>query len=749
MHPRCRVRSGPTAHPRRPIKEKCPAPPQGHRAELSNTTTMQKYQTDEQAPLQMVSFFKTVKSTQPAGEHAAADVLAMITNPPDAIREKVKKIRDLVSAGKDAAADAIKKTLPAVTFSGTFSKRGKAGLSAHSGLVVLDFDDLTEDRIQLLGEIIEDRIPVAFLFRSPSGSGLKVGVSVNPVPQNAAEHEKAFSIVEGVFTEAGFPPDKSGRDVCRLCFLSFDPDALVGFESHPLDVSGQSGTGGMADAGGRGKFDTAKVGSAGVSSIPECHADVRRHLASNNRERLLSKFGKPYIATRFKNEMPTAFRINERFMAARLAAEGQIVRDPDANSFFRYSSSSGLWENLTEDMLAGDAGGLIDAELRMGGDGALVPTVTGRMCREVVAHCRAMAEARDFFVDRPDIIVCANGALSVSALGIDRIPWSPNHRARHSIKVAFDPHADCPETQSRLMDLNFSPDDSATLWKYLGMILLGKNLVQRLLLIHGRQAGTGKSVAVNLATILSGGNVAQLRPHLLNDRFETSRYVGKSLLVAPDVSSGFMNSQAAQAVKTLVGGDMIQPEGKHEGASPSFKAEFPVLVTSNVDLFVYADTDTSAWRRRLIWLETSGKKPEKKIHNYEQVLWQKEAPGIFRRALEGLVQLYRDLQEVGDIRLTSDQERHVDVLLGQSNSVRSFVEECLAFGRGQDITKEELTTAYFDFCEVKGWKPSPDHGEKLKRMLQENHVLESSSVQRGGKAVRGYRGVSLRGLCAE
>jgi phage/plasmid-associated DNA primase len=676
-------------------------------------------------------------------------VVEQIAEPQKKVLVAIERVRALVAAGKIDEAGAVKKTLPAVTFSGVFAARKKSALLAHSGLVVLDFDHLEESAVARLAAFA-DKLPAVLRFISPSGAGVKVGVMVSPVPKTPEEHERAFRHVEGICKEAGFVPDKSGRDVCRLCFLSYDPDVKWNPEAGVIEIpretdteqSGPSGTEKVA-AGGGVEFGTAVVGVKLVDGLPEAPANAHLVNARAHREYLLSQFGPPYQVTRFDGEQATGFRINERFMAARLVAEGHFIRCPDAEKFYSYSRADGLWKPLSEEMLGAAAGRVIDGELRMGGAANLVPMVTGKMQREVVSHCRGFAEERGFFANRPELIVCQNGAVRVTADGAELVPWSLAHRARTAIPVSYDPKAECPETQSNLIDLNFSPEDSEVLWKYLGLVLLGKNLIQRLLLIHGNQGGTGKSILVNLATLLAGGNVAQLRPHLLSDRFETSRYVGKSLLVAPDVSSNFLSSQSAQAVKTLVGGDMLQHEGKHQGDAPTIKAEFPVIASSNLDIFVYSDTDVSAWRRRLIWLETSGNVPKKKIPDYETHLWRNESPGIFRRAVAGLVALHQDIRDVGDIRLSPKQERFVDVLLGQSNSVRTFCDDALVYGRGHDVGKAELHERYFAFCEGRGWKPAPDFAEKIKRTLAERHVLESSSVQRDGRAVKGYRGAAL------
>ena len=119
--------------------------------------------------------------------------------------------------------------LPAVTWSGTFpaGQRKAESLLDHSGHIVLDIDnDIDLDKVR---SDLTSHPNVAFAFISPSGTGIKPVVRVDPVPQNAAEHKAAFDAVLSLFSEyAEQDPTKlpAQRDVCRLCFLAHDPTAI-------------------------------------------------------------------------------------------------------------------------------------------------------------------------------------------------------------------------------------------------------------------------------------------------------------------------------------------------------------------------------------------------------------------------------------------------------------------------------------------------------------------------------------------
>ena len=118
--------------------------------------------------------------------------------------------------------------LPAVTFSGTFpkGKRKAKHLLAHSGLVTLDIDGLPTETLPDLFVSFSQHPHILLAFISPSGSGIKAVVRVNPLPTTDLEHKGAYAECLDVFddlaTEYEFTIDTTGKDCSRLCYLSYD-----------------------------------------------------------------------------------------------------------------------------------------------------------------------------------------------------------------------------------------------------------------------------------------------------------------------------------------------------------------------------------------------------------------------------------------------------------------------------------------------------------------------------------------------
>jgi len=128
------------------------------------------------------------------------------------------------------AVDTLKKKLPGVLWSGTFSSREKPvpeKLLAHAGLLCGDLDNL-DTRLDGVRSKLATSPHLFALFTSPTGNGLKAVFCVFCVPVNAERHAESFrAIANHVRQLTGEEIDAACKDIGRLCFVSFDPDALL------------------------------------------------------------------------------------------------------------------------------------------------------------------------------------------------------------------------------------------------------------------------------------------------------------------------------------------------------------------------------------------------------------------------------------------------------------------------------------------------------------------------------------------
>ena len=139
-----------------------------------------------------------------------------------------KDLIDIIRNNKDKTArNELKKDLPAICFSGTFSKRSDDAIIDHSGLICLDLDGYNSKN-ELFSDkkkISEDKY-VMSVFVSPSGNGLKVLVKI---PKDIENHKRYFDALGDHFNSPKF--DISTKNISRVCYESYDPDIYVNLES--------------------------------------------------------------------------------------------------------------------------------------------------------------------------------------------------------------------------------------------------------------------------------------------------------------------------------------------------------------------------------------------------------------------------------------------------------------------------------------------------------------------------------------
>jgi len=151
-------------------------------------------------------------------EVSLIDELELIRN--GFYRLQISNCRSYLKQGDLAGYKVAKKNLPAVTFSGTFNgAHKKDNLKTYSSLIVIDIDNL-DTNLDMLKEILMKDEYIISTWISPSGNGLKVLLAVNT---ESPTHKTAFDMLLIYFKKKyDLDIDKTGSDLCRLCYLSHD-----------------------------------------------------------------------------------------------------------------------------------------------------------------------------------------------------------------------------------------------------------------------------------------------------------------------------------------------------------------------------------------------------------------------------------------------------------------------------------------------------------------------------------------------
>jgi len=173
-----------------------------------------------------ITIFKDIKNTSQPFYREVEVVLRRIRE--GASKELVKNIRQETDKSKR---NLIKQSLPAICFSGEFTKRNDNSLSSHSGLICLDFDGYKNDKelLQEKEKLSNDNY-VFSVFISPSGKGLKVLVKI---PKDEINHKNYFKSLQKHFDSIYF--DVTSKNISRVCYESYDPLIYVNQNSSLWD----------------------------------------------------------------------------------------------------------------------------------------------------------------------------------------------------------------------------------------------------------------------------------------------------------------------------------------------------------------------------------------------------------------------------------------------------------------------------------------------------------------------------------
>lgn len=145
----------------------------------------------------MITIFKNIKETSTPFHRPVDFVL-------DRIKEGKHKelIRSIRKETDKSKRNILKKNLPAICFSGTFSKRSDDALIDHSGVICLDFDGYPSESSMLsFKEALTKDQFVLSAFISPSGNGLKVLIKI---PKDADNHKRYFDALSNYFDSEYF-----------------------------------------------------------------------------------------------------------------------------------------------------------------------------------------------------------------------------------------------------------------------------------------------------------------------------------------------------------------------------------------------------------------------------------------------------------------------------------------------------------------------------------------------------------------
>lgn len=437
-----------------------------------------------------------------------------------------------------------------------------------------------------------------------------------------------------------------------------------------------------------------------------------------------------------------------------------VTYEQDSGLFWKYNERNGLWESRTCLDMAGSIGRvvrqIIGQEILAQPANkdmlqSLLCSIDAAMTSKCVQGLKEIAVRNHVdFNRRFGITHLKNGVLDMTEANgaLQLLDFNKRFGSRNQIPYSYVPGSGCHRFLTELIGPHLNADDAYLLQEWMGLAVLGVNYPQIVLIVTGK-GSTGKStISEVIRGIIGEKNAAQLRMKHIDGRFETSHFIGKTLLYGLDVPSDFLNSESSVMLKSITGDSGLMSEIKGKGTI-TISGRMNLLITANTKLHVRLEGDASAWERRLVLLGFDGPPPKTKIPNFSQVLLDEEGDGITTWALEGAQRVFNR----GKVRLTQDQIKRTRELIQESDSPRRFFQDCVKTmnisGISMDdenmtMTSDELEAAYNRFCIRNGWMPQRKRGflELAKDLMLEMHgKAQSTNIERDNRRHRGYVGV--------
>lgn len=424
-------------------------------------------------------------------------------------------------------------------------------------------------------------------------------------------------------------------------------------------------------------------------------------------------------------------------------------------SFYNYDPQSGLWKTQNKnEMIYKISKTILEFNREQGLVHELDVFRRPNYIHDISIYLESIAAQNSSIFDKKHTMIhCTNGMLLFVDGTWQLNPFSSVYHSRNQCQMTFDPSADCPRFKQELLAPLLEDDDIDLLQKYFGQCLLGTNLTQTICLMTG-SGGSGKGTLANILELIVGANnYMQIRPNCISKQFETSSFVGKTLLCGKESPTSFFTTKGMGILKSLVGDDALRVELKHSNETRMIHGNFNVFIVGNaIPMLEFENSDdVSAWRRRMRWIKCKDYKPSQRIDHFADLLFKEEGSGILNWCLEGARQLLSS--ESNCLALSEMQQNRLDFLFGQPFQMENFLSLCLEEAPGSTLTTEEIYATYISMAKRTLWDIMPEKKFQTKlpqSMLQRFGLLRNRDIKRatadGGRWTTrsGYRNVRVR-----
>jgi len=262
---------------------------------------------------------------------------------------------------------------------------------------------------------------------------------------------------------------------------------------------------------------------------------------------------------------------------------------------------------------------------------------------------------------------------------------------------------------------------------------------QRFMLIVG-EAGTGKSVFVDVLTAMVGKeNVSCVPLAMLNELHILTRTYGKMLNISDESEDSILDPAIENTLKTYTGGTMIQFKRFFHEPFEAYPTAKIVITTNHRPKF--KDTSDGVWRRMLYAQFSNIIKEEKQVKGLSDIIIASEMPAVLAWALQGA----RMLRQYGRFIEPKSMQQAINDYKKEVHPELSFFEDNLEENGHEmlDVTCSQVRNAYEDWCKKNGYgaKNNTNLGKSIKKYFPK---LERKQRRSGGRLSWIYKGITFK-----
>lgn len=296
---------------------------------------------------------------------------------------------------------------------------------------------------------------------------------------------------------------------------------------------------------------------------------------------------------------------------------------------------------------------------------------------------------RDIFASAPlNLIPMLNGVYDRDSQTL--LPHDPKYRFTYQLPIAYDMYAECPRTEAFLNQV-LDEEQRAIVEEWIGYYFLRNYMFKKAIIFVG-EGDTGKTTLLEVIDFLLGkNNIASVSlQKMSSDKFAAAHMYEKHGNLVDELSARDISDTGNFKIAT--GGGSISGEYKF-GNQFSFH-NFAKLTFACNKIPDVKDFDDDAYFNRWMVIRFE-KKIAVKIPNFIKTLTSDaERSGLFNLAMQGLDRLL----EQGRFSYGKDAKETKREMMRSGSSIAMFAAACVKQDLGAEMTKEELYTAYTQFC---------------------------------------------------